>query len=241
MIPERVEPGLAPDGVVVVIFDLADAEITRSVVTPDRMVDLDWMAEDSGEEVNRRGGGRLVAYDGDTGERMLVGPQLAIRDGAREPVTHHIRDLFSMGVTVCGGPDEPWPWQLIGVFSTEEQLKGPDDFLGAWWNYFCYTVGYGPVFELWVPCASIEGRLAGPDLIGETLNYIAAGMSLRAIATGDSVIVPFGVPDAPDVDTVWWIGEPVLDFDARYQCNMSDAPGVVPIRWSSGLGWKEDA
>lgn len=126
------------------------------------------------------------------------------------------------------------PWRVLGIFPTEDS-EGPPE---AWWNSFCYTSGLLVTTELWVPCASIEGRLAGHELVALVLNHLAAGFRAGALDVGDEVVVPLGVPDGDDVDTIWWIGQ---EGPARYrQVNMSDADWVVPILWTSPLGWEEE-
>ena len=131
-----------------------------------------------------------------------------------------------------------WPWTVIGVFPTEPQQVGP-------WGWFCYTVGLD--VELWCPVTSIEGRGAGNDLIGVILNPLALATRDHVVRPGDSVLVPLGVsgpnyPDDPedrwDADAVFWIGE-VEPNDGRRCTYQSSARWVLPILWSSPLGWDE--
>lgn len=227
MIPDRLPPNLAPGGLVVVAFDLDGNEVTRTIQTPDRANMLEALALDAGMEVGRRGGGSMVAYDGDTGDLYFRGP--VIREN--EPTMHEyesLAQLFRAEREAVG-----LSWTIMGIFSTESTEQP-----GAWWNDFCYTVGLGPV-ELHVPCASIEGRFAGAQITGSILNLIACGFKAGIIAPGDSVRVPLGIPGGDDQDSIWWIGQPDLDVD-RYQCNMASPIIVLPIRWSSPLGWRED-
>jgi hypothetical protein len=136
-------------------------------------------------------------------------------------------------VLTANGDD--WPWSVVGVFPTSEHLE--EDGGAQWWNSFCYTVGLDEVFELWVPCQSVEGRYAGPELTGTVLNLLAAGMFTGVVAAGDTVRIPLGVPDGDDVDTMWWLGQN-LEPRRRRATNMSGAPTCLPILWSSGLGWE---
>lgn len=133
---------------------------------------------------------------------------------------------------------EGWPWQVVGVFPTEENLI-PTDGQPMWWDSFCYTVGFDTVYELWVPSQSIEGRYAGPELTGTVLNLIGAGLRENVITFGDDVGINLGVPDGDDVLTTWWIGTD-LNHRTYRATNMSDASWCLPILWSSGLGWKDE-
>lgn len=238
MIPESVEPGQAPGGILAIAFDLDDNEVTRSVVT--RSDTVDFMAKDAGMAVHARGGGRMVIYDGDTGERTLIGPKIALdANGLRVPTTHDIGDLEQVVEGVLRSNNGEWPWGIIGVFKAESQRQ-PDDIPQAWWDHFCYTLGFPRGAELWTPCASIEGRGADHDLIAMVLNRIACGCIMGWINPGDTVIVPMGVaaaPEAEDVNTIWWIGE-LEENDGRRQVHQSDAMFVLPILWSSPLGFE---
>jgi hypothetical protein len=141
--------------------------------------------------------------------------------------------------------DEPWDaflanggpwWQNVGVFPPETENNGE-----SWWDSFLYTVGFMPDLELWAPTASIEGRQAGHNLTGFYVNRIAVGIHAGLIVPGDDVRMLIGVAGhegEDDVESVWWVGEPE---PARYrQANMSPARFVVPILWSSPLGWHLD-
>lgn len=235
MIPESVEPDLAPGGVVALAFDLDDNEIVRSLVTESRANLTDFMAGDAGAEVARRGGGRMVMYDGDTGEKVITGPKVAIDpDGYRLSMTHNVNDLADLVPLVLDDSGH-WPWQVIGVFPT-----AGTEMPYEWWNYFCYTVGFGNGCELWAPTASIEGRAGDPELITMVLNRIAAGCAMGWVNPGDTVIVPLGIADFPeegDVDTIWWIGW-LEDNDHRRGVYQSPARFVLPILWSSPLGFE---
>lgn len=239
-VPDSIPPNQAPGGLVCIAFDLEENEVTRSVAAAERIGHdmnhplIDWLAEDAGEAVHARGGGFMVAYDGDSGELMFRGPVVELDDdGFHLPVLHEIADLMPCRATTLIANNDRWPWMVVGVFPVEDDGSPTN----AWWNWFCYTVGLGD-FELFVPCSSIEGRGAGHDLITEFLNVIAAGMTMGIVQPLDSVRIPLGVPDADDIDTIWWIGEPVDNFHHRYPTYQSPCRIVVPILWSSGLGWK---
>lgn len=234
VVPDRIEAGLAPGGVVGIVLDADGNEITRSVITPDRDPLIDFLALDAASALNDRGAGRLVMYDGDTGERMVTGPELEVGpDGKRMPTTHHISDLRDLVPVLLDQFDGHWPWMCVGVFSIADT-----EMPGEWWNDFVYTVGFTRGAELWVPNASIEGRYAPPQLVSDMLNVIATGCHFSFVQPGDSVVIPLGVPDADDIDTVWWLGKVELN-DGYRRTYQSDSPYVVPILWSSGLGWDE--
>lgn len=239
-IHESLPPGLAPGGLVMVTYDAANNEIVRSVLTADRLTDTDTLAIDAAEEhIRHGGGGCLVAYDGDTGEQSWSSGEMPLCDADGVYLTPQVHQFESLiGLTPQGkGLAYSWPWMAIGVFGTAETITEDDDG-GEWWHQFVYTSGLGPL-ELWAPCASIEGRAAGHDLVSWILNVLAYTYKIGYLMPGQSVVVPLGVPGGEDVDTVWWIGQPTNDT-ARYQVFQSRAMGVIPIRWSSGLGWKED-
>lgn len=243
-IPERLEPGLAPGGVVCVAYDLDDNELTRSVIPMGRGLTesgfnqrlLSALAVDAAEIVHARGGGRLAGFDGDDGSRMLLGPTLRYENGERVPATHSLEDLIELSKIIRGATGGPWPWMVTGVFSTAEQLAEDDSAPEHPWSNFCYTVGLGDP-EVWAACASIEGRMAGHQLVGDVLNYIAAGVMLEAVQPGDSVLVPLATPEDPETarDSVWWIGQPAEA--SRYKVFQSPAEQCLPVLWSSPLGW----
>jgi hypothetical protein len=238
MIPDRLPPNQAPGGIVAVIFDTNGNEVTRSIATPERVNDVDWMAVDAAEAVTHRGGGSMVAYDGDTGEKMVSGPMVTLdAQGVRQPATLDITDFHQLVDIVKTQYGGEWPWTIIGVFPLPDT---PMPY--AWWNNFCYTSGFTQGCELWVPCASIEGRNAGPNLVGDMLNLIACAAHQQWLLPGDTVRVPLGVAgrdDDEDVISYWWIGYPEIN-DHRRQVNMTSQPFVVPILWSSPLGWPEE-
>jgi len=139
---------------------------------------------------------------------------------------------------------ERWPWIVTGVFGVEKDPAehGP-------YSDFNYTVGAYAMnrfgCEFWIPCHSIEHRYGGNDLIGGILNFLAAGVIVGALDPGDDVRVPLGIPGPDgdwdhDADALFWIGEPAVDADNRYQTNMSPVDVILPILWSSPLGWRED-
>jgi len=150
-------------------------------------------------------------------------------------VKYHIDSLVPHLHNVIEEYDGKIPWKAIGVFPDENSAGPPE----AWWNSFVYTVGLTPDLDLWMPCTSIEGRYMGPQLTCEILNILGAAFRQAAIGPHDDIIVPLGVPDGADVDCVVWVGphgEP-----SRYrQANFSDADWVVPIAWTSGLGWPDE-
>lgn len=135
-----------------------------------------------------------------------------------------------------------WPWIVTGVF-------GVDDYHSPY-SEFCYTIGAGGNkygCEFWMPCLSIEDRYMNNNMTGAILNYLAAGVIVGVLNPGDDVRVPLGIPTAPggawehDADGYFWIGEPADDVDNRYATNMTPIDTILPIRWSSPLGWKDDA
>lgn len=148
-----------------------------------------------------------------------------------DPTIHDFQELIK-----ARGRFSP-PWQVIGVFGTAETINHDEGETGAeWWHSFAYTAGMGAI-ELWSPCASIEGRYAGHELVGWVLNTLGWALLRGTIRPGDTVRVDLGVPDGDDVATYWWLGESTMELD-RYQVFQSPgAMGVIPIRWSSGLGW----
>lgn len=231
MIPNSISPNQAPGGIVGLTFDLAGNEITRSVLSRERAGSVDAMlAADAGEAIRQRGGGSLVAYDGDTGEQMFRGPMIELGEG-RTQATHDIESFRVLleAAKIAG----EIPWTVVGVFPTERS-DGPP---GAWWNSFCYTAGLDVDVELWLPCCSIEDRCMGLDLAATILNRIAAAHLMNVVRPGDTVRVPLGVVDGDDADAMFWIGSD--DEPASYrQCNVGSAQRCLPILWSSPLGWR---
>lgn len=137
----------------------------------------------------------------------------------------HIVDLYPVAESYQGR----YPWTQIGVF--------PVDAVEAMYQWFNYTVGLGPE-ELWASCVSIEHRAAGNALTGGVLNVLAAAWVGHRITYGDSVVVPLGVPDGPDADSIWWIAAEPEPARLR-QCNVGRPSWCVPILWSSPLGWAD--
>ena len=224
--PDRLDPNMAPGGLVVIAVDLLGREVTRSIVPASRVGRVDELASDAGYAVAERGGGGLVVYDGDSGELMWRGPMRAV--GAK--VRHHMNDLLPLAHS-CVEMNQGYPWRVMGIFPTAD-TEEPQ----AWWNWFNYTVGLGP-WELWMPCCSIEGRAAGNELLTPIINAIGSAVQLGVVQPFDSVVVPLGIPNEDDRDGIFWIGDTVIDEQNRYQCNMSPTVGVIPILWSSPLGW----
>jgi hypothetical protein len=142
-------------------------------------------------------------------------------------ILHHISDLAPAAEEYHGN----YPWMQVGVFPTKDSALPERD----WFNY---TVGLG-LAELWVPCMSVEGRAAGNQLVGGILNTLAAAWTKGVLGYGDNVVVPLGIPDADDADSIWWVkGE--REPARRRQVNMTVAEWVVPVLWSSPLGWADD-
>lgn len=130
-----------------------------------------------------------------------------------------------------------WPWRVVGVFPTED-TEGDH---GAWWNSFCYTAGLD--LDLWAPICSIEGRCADWELTCSVLNVIGAGLLEGMLDIGDDVRVPLGIPDQHgewdrDEDSVWWIGLP--EWNDRRQANLGGRRLILPVLWSSPLGWGDE-
>jgi hypothetical protein len=137
-----------------------------------------------------------------------------------------------------------WPHTIIGVFPSQENIDA--EGVGPW-NWFNYTVGLD--VELWCPSESIEGRAAGNDLISWIVNALAVATLDHVVRPGDSVLVPLGVPgsnypndptDFTDFDAVFWLGE--VEPNTGRRCTyQSPAEWVMPILWSSPLGWEEES
>lgn len=221
-----------------IAFDLFGDEVTRSLVTIENMDSVLFQATDAGVAVAERGGGSVSAYDGDSGKLMWAGPtrptDAAITIDSDGPeITEAVR--------ACLEPDDDWDWEIVGVFRPDDAPRDEDDEPNQWWDFFCYTVGM-PFASVWAPWASIEGRGASPELIGMVLNRITAGLVMGVLLPGDSMRMPLGVAgreDDDDLVSVWWIGDPVIDAENRYQTNMErDTPLVIPVRWSSPLGFE---
>jgi hypothetical protein len=131
------------------------------------------------------------------------------------------------------------PWKVIGVFPTAEHTAEWETGT-EWWHWFNYTVGALANTELWMPCASVEGRAMGNELAGVYLNQITAGFLNGDVHPGDTLELPIGIPDEDeDVMAVFWVGRHTNP--ARYrQVNMTQATTCLPILWSSPLGWGDE-
>lgn len=229
MIPERLDPGLSPNGVVVIAFDRHGEEVTRSVLGADSPIEF--LAEDAGDLVRERGGGTCAAYDGDSGQMLFRGPNII----PGEPTTVEIDTLLSLSRMIRFAFGE-LQWTLVGVFPTADE---PDP--GAWWNAFVYSVGMPDDTEVWAAMSSIEGRFAGHDLTAMIVNLICCGVMYGVLRPGDSVRIPLGIADADpprDEISVWWIGDP--EPAEKRSVNMTVATRCLPVLWSSPLGFKEE-
>jgi hypothetical protein len=131
------------------------------------------------------------------------------------------------------------PWKVVGVFPTADHVAEWETGT-EWWHWFNYTVGALANTELWMPCASIEGRAMGNELTALYLNHITAGFLTGDVHPGDTLRFPIGVaadPGADDVIAVMWVGRHT--GLARYRrVNMTRASTCLPILWSSPLGWQ---
>lgn len=151
---------------------------------------------------------------------------------SRPPQTVHIQDLRPI-VQVLRSGGQPWPWQQVGVFPTEQEHLP--------WEWFNYTVGL-PI-ELVVSCTSIEGRACDNNLVAAVLNTVTAGWVTGRVTFGDSIIVPLGIADPDgewerDADAIWWLANESAP-SRNHGVNVSDAERCCPIVWSSPLGWPE--
>ena len=154
----------------------------------------------------------------------------------------HINDLLSHWASI----PRPVPWTVVGVIPTQQDYMKNGNAAFHSSRAFCYTVSGGPS-EMWCPLSSIEDRYTGADLISAIVNVLFAALGVHLIKPGDDVIVPLGIPDdhgdwERDADAVFWVGEAQLDPDhRRFQTNMAPhVEWVIPIRWSSPLGWEDD-
>ena len=129
-------------------------------------------------------------------------------------------------------------WMVLGIFPTNDSPSIVEGMGPQQWDWFNYTSGAHEHWDLWCPAISIEGRAAGNELVHMVVNRLVYGLLHDGIHFGDDVVVPFGVPDGDDVDCVFWIGYPQPNQpDSRIQTYRSGAPQIVPVLWSSGLGW----
>lgn len=131
----------------------------------------------------------------------------------------------------------PYPWDIIEVFPNDLADYGD-------WSAFVYTVGAAPKWDAWCPTRSVEGREGGPRLVAAVVIILTAGLRCGLVTRGDTVTVPLSIRDADgewvcDADASWWIGDFVAaDPHRGPMCTMmSSAPLVIPMRWSSPLGW----
>lgn len=134
----------------------------------------------------------------------------------------------------------PIPWQVVGVMPTIEQSQMLGDAAYDADHAFCYTVSDGPT-EIWCPMTSIEGRFAAPDVIAEVVNVMFTALGAHTLTAGDDLIVPLATSDDVHLgDGVFWLGAPVEDPDrTRFHCYASRHLWVLPVRWSSPLGWPD--
>jgi hypothetical protein len=118
------------------------------------------------------------------------------------------------------------------------------------YSEFNYTIGadanpYG--CEFWMSCLSIEGRYMNNNMAGMILNHLVGAVHAGVLNPGDDVRVPLGIPKEPggewdhDADAYFWVGTPEVDTENRYGCNMTPITTILPIRWSSPLGWKDES
>jgi hypothetical protein len=147
----------------------------------------------------------------------------------------HIEELHGASAALRAIHGGSWPWQLIGVFPVEG-TEMPNE----WWSRFMYTVGLSDDYEMWLQPCSIEGRCVDFEFGGSILNQLAAGYTHGPLNDGDEVVVPVGIaddPEAPDVDSIWWIGN--VDTREHRGTYQSPVETVIPVLWSSPLGWPE--
>jgi hypothetical protein len=146
--------------------------------------------------------------------------------------TVHIRDLERLDGQIA--------WQLIGVFPVDPPKPGADRPP----KQFMYSVGVAPGHDWWFDALSVEYRgLALDQFFSWLANRIILAHNTGVIDFGDTVQVPLGIPDKDgqwlrDEDSFWWIGEPTGN-DSRFEANMTPAPTIIPVRWSSPLGWND--
>ena len=136
---------------------------------------------------------------------------------------------------------EPFPWTLVGVFPTIDQVqKDPDGFH----RQFMYSVDAPGEADLWFDGHSIEQRGLNLDkFFGFIANMMVNAYVRGVLRPGDTVQIPLGIPNADgdwdhDADSFWWIGEP-SETD-RHEANLSGATHIVPVRWSSPLGFRDE-
>jgi hypothetical protein len=132
-----------------------------------------------------------------------------------------------------------WPWNLIGVFPSVDDIASDPD---ARWAGFCYTVGLG-TYEVWMPAISVEQRHVDLNFCGTLVNSIALATRDGVLVPGDDVAFPVGIADAEgnwshDADAVLWIGQ--IEPAGRRQTYQSPAQSVLPVLWSSPLGFADE-
>lgn len=134
-----------------------------------------------------------------------------------------------------------WPWMIIGVFPTaDDVLLGTDDVRRG----FLYTVGLEPSYDLWMPISSVEDRMFEYEMAAAFLNGLAFGTLDATLRPGEDVNCEIGIPKQDgtwdyDADMVFWLGRFEIN-DGRRQTYRTDAPRILPVRWSSPLGWREE-
>lgn len=150
----------------------------------------------------------------------------------------HIDDFQSLADDI----PRPWPWDVIGVMPTADDYMHLGNTAYDPHHAFCYTVSEGPT-EVWCPMLSVEGRFCPPELITGVINVIFTATGASQLYGGDDLIVPFeynlnGDDTTERRDGVFWIGHPTQDADrTRFHCYRSPHNWVLPVRWSSPLGW----
>lgn len=142
-------------------------------------------------------------------------------------------------------PDhDPFPWTVIGVLPTVDEYRRLGEAVLSPSTAFCYTVSAGPQ-EVWCPLASIEGRYASAEMITIVINVILTAVTAGQLTATDNMIVPVGYTEGHANgdgihDAVFWIGETVDDPDHdRYHCYQSPHTQVLPVRWSSPMGFPD--
>lgn len=130
---------------------------------------------------------------------------------------------------------DPLPWTQIGVFPIAEFAPADDEDWATGATGFNYTIDLGPE-DLWIPASSIEGRYMGNQVAASFLNVITFAYTLGLIVPGEDILSAIGMPDGADADAVFWLGE-LEDNDGSRETLQSHAEFILPILWSSPLGW----
>ena len=133
-----------------------------------------------------------------------------------------------------------WPWQILGIFPS---LDDVETGRARAESHFMYTTGVNPLYDVWMPMASVEGRMLDFQLGAVLVNGLAFGTLDATIRPGEDVKCAVGIPNADgewdhDADIVFWIGRMEIN-DHRRQTFQTAAPRILPILWSSPLGWKD--